>query len=142
MRRFFKYLFILSLAAVFSCDKVDFSADINCDECGKTDPKDAELHITLDAAKGNNTTLVQVYEGLPEDQIISSTHYVSGTDLSVTVNLNVSYTVTAKYQMDNGSCYIAVNSTTPRVKYVPSQCQDPCYLVYDNKLDLTLKYMK
>ncbi len=139
MRWVFRYLIFILLIIVFSCDKI--TQNVNCDDCTSTEPSQIDLKITLDdKSEISNSTVVRVYEGLLEDNILHGTYYSNGPDLWVTVFINKKYTLTADYNYRDGDVYVVVNSATPRVKYVPDQCKDPCYIVYDNSVDLRLKY--
>lgn len=100
-------------------------------------PLEATLKISL--SRTETSALVTVYEGELEDSVIYKSALTGGNVYNFTVNLNKKYTVTAKYQVD-GNTYIAVDTATPRVKYTKDQCEEPCYFVYDRKLDLRLKY--
>jgi len=141
MRKLIKYMFLVLLSVVFSCEKMGLI--VNCDECTVSEPVEADLKVRLDYpySTGYNT-IVRVYEGIIEDDVLKSTQNVKVTELSVTVRLNKKYTLTATYVDTNGSTYIAVGSATPRVKYNSDQCKDPCYFIYDKKIDLRLKYSK
>jgi hypothetical protein len=98
---------------------------------------EATLKISLSAAE--SAALIIVYEGELEDSVIYQSAFSGGTYYNFQVKMNKTYTVTAKYQID-GNTYIAVDTATPRVKYTKDQCEEPCYFVYDRKLDLRLKY--
>jgi hypothetical protein len=141
MRNLIKYFFLILLSVVFSCEKMGLI--VNCDECTASEPVDADLEVRLDYpySTGYNT-IVQVYEGIIEDNVLKSTQAVKVTELSVPVRLNKKYTLTATYVNTNGSTYITVGSATPRVRYNTDQCKDPCYYIYDKKIDLRLKYSK
>jgi hypothetical protein len=130
-------LLFLVIAISFSCEKRGFLI-VDCTECYTEEPKDATLEIKLDAVF-YLPTLIRIYEGNLEDSIIYRDLKTSLTKITVTVPVNNKYTVTAKYYLD-GRYYIAVNSITPRVKYDKETCNDPCYYVYNKKVDLRLKY--
>jgi hypothetical protein len=141
MRQLVKYFFLIILSAVFSCEKMGLI--INCDECTASEPVEVDLDIRLDYPHSTGfNTIVRVYEGIIEDNILNSTHNVKDTEFSVQVRLNKKYTLTATYVDTDGSTYITVGSATPRVKYNTDQCKDPCYFIYDKKIDLRLKYSK
>jgi len=141
MRWIIKYLIFISFIAASSCDK--FSLNVKCEDCISTEPTVTDLKLKLDDNIGTlGSTVVQVYEGLLEDNILRGTYYAQGSDLSVKVYINKKYTLTAKYDAGYGTVYITVDSATPRVKYVPDQCNDTCYIVYDYDIDLRLKYHK
>jgi len=95
------------------------------------------MKIALSVA--GTAALITVYEGELEDSVIYKSALSGGDYYNFQVKMNKKYTVTAKYQI-NGYTYIAVDTATPRVKYTKDQCEEPCYFVYDRKIDLRLKY--
>ena len=141
MRQLVKYVFLIFLSVVFSCEKMGL---VNCDECTLlTEPVEGDLVVRLDYPHSTGyNTIVNVYEGIIEDNVLKSTQYSKDTELSITVRLNKKYTVTATYTDTNGSTFVTVGSATPRVKYNTDQCNEPCYYIYDKKIDLRLKYSK
>jgi hypothetical protein len=112
---------------------------VNCKDCTESEPVDADLEIKLDIANYGKAILIKVYEGNLEDSVLYKTLYAAGTGMTITVSVNKLYTVTASYYMPH-DIYITVDSATPKVKYSKDQCDNPCYYVYDKKLDLRLKY--
>jgi hypothetical protein len=48
------------------------------------------------------------------------------------------YSATATYYISNDHI-VVVDAAIPRVTYSEDQCEDPCYYIYDTKLDLRLK---
>jgi hypothetical protein len=133
-------LFFLILAACFSCEKKGFPP-VKCSDCLDSEPVTTNLIIKLDYGTFGAPIAVKVYEGNLEDNILYKTTQGSGTEYRVTVNLNKKYTVTASYII-SGISYIAVDSATPRVRDEKEQCDNTCYFVYDNVVDLRLKYTK
>ena len=141
MRTLIKYLLFLALTLLFSCDKSGLL--VKCPDCTIEEPTTAVLDIKVDAlARVNDmSTVVRIYSGNLEDNILLRTSNVSDTYMKYTATINKKYTITATYITNDGS-YIVVDSTTPRVKYVTSQCEEPCYFVYGRNVNLRLKYMK
>jgi hypothetical protein len=140
MLTFKKYLLIITLLILFSCDKSIFS--VTCSDCTVDEPKTAEISISLNENTPDQTqTIIRVYSGNLEDSILLTTFSGLGTDQTYTVTLNKKYTFTATYQI-NGSSYTTVDAVFPRTKYEKSVCKDPCYYVYDKKVNLKLKYTK
>jgi hypothetical protein len=98
---------------------------------------EATLKVSLSA--NENPVLMTVFEGELEDSVKYKSALSGGTVYNFQVKMNKKYTITAEYQID-GNTYIAVDTATPRVKYTKDQCEEPCYFVYDRKIDLRLKY--
>jgi hypothetical protein len=133
-------IFLLLLSVLlFSCEEKPFF--VQCDECVADEPLDADIKIKLDRADYGIATVINVYNGNLEDNLLYRTIQSSSDETSIKVSLNQKYTVTASYSID-GVIYIAVDSATPRVTYNKDQCNDPCYYVYDKSVDLRLKYTR
>lgn len=122
----------LMLSAIFSCEELII---VDCNECVSVEPDEAILEIKL---AENRQALITIYEGTPENNIIFDQFASYGKSVKLSVILNKSYTLTAEYTLGNRKD-IAVNSVMPRVKLEEVKCDEPCYFIYDNKVDLTLK---
>jgi hypothetical protein len=82
---------------------------------------------------------VNVYEGNIEDSVLFASLTASRVEsLSVFVKINKMYSATVTYFID-GNYYVAVDGATPRVTFSEDQCDEPCYYIYDRKIDLRLK---
>jgi hypothetical protein len=139
MRKTIKILFFLFSVFSFSCEEQPFF--VKCDECTTEEPLKAQLKMKLDKSAYGVSTVINVYSGNLEDGVLYGTISTTSDETSMTVTLNKKYTVTATYNID-GITYIAVDSATPRVTYNKDQCNDPCYYIYDNDVNLRLKYTK
>ncbi len=135
MRNITKIIVLLLFSVGFSCEKNGFF--VNCEDCIRDEPVDTRLEITLDADITSGA-VITVYEGNIEDNIIYTTFKVSTEETSVVVFLNRKYTVSAKYLISDTN-YIVVDSATPRVTYDDMKCDEPCYYIYDNDVNLKLK---
>jgi len=137
MRIVTKTILVISLIFSFSCE--DQGVIVKCPDCTADEPVLAVLDINLDAPISGYTTLVTVYEGNIEDSVVYKTIRTSVTSTTASVSLNKKYTVTARYYIPD-NYYVAVDAVTPQVRYDKSQCDEPCYFVYDRVLNLRLKY--
>ena len=139
MKTIIKASVFLILIVFFSCEN---GLIVYCPDCLTEEPSDATLEIHLDSgyeSSNNITATVNIYEGNIEDNILVSSYDTYESKIEHHVLLNKKYTVTATYLV-NGVKYIAIDSAIPRVKYDKSQCDNPCYFIYDKKLNLRLKY--
>lgn len=135
MNAILKIAGLLALIICFSCEgKVWF---VNCTDCQENEPGESNVKIKL--TENGTTVEIKIFEGKLEDNILYSQYYANGSEFTVPAGLNQIYTFTATYNIGSKT-YIAVNSAMPRVKYETSQCEDPCYFIYDNVVDLRLKY--
>jgi hypothetical protein len=139
MRIINKIFFVFILAFLISCE--DQGVIIKCPDCLKDEPVNTDLSIKLDGQFFGQATLITVYEGNLEDSVIYTTLTTGYADATVNVSLNKKYTLTATYYKSD-NYYITVDSATPKVRYDKTQCDDPCYFVYDKSIDLRLKYSK
>lgn len=139
MRIVIRILLLTTLVLCFSCEKQGIF--VKCSECTENEPVKTYLEIKLDINYSGTATVINVYEGNLEDNILYKTIETSNSEQSISVTLNKKYTVTASYYIAN-SYYIAVDSATPRVGYSKEQCDKPCYFTYDKVVDLRIKYTK
>lgn len=132
-------LLVFFAAGPFSCEDSEIVI-VNCNECTKDEPQKATVNIKI--SPEYTGVQVNIYEGNLEDSIVYSSFKWSAGSTTCSVTINKKYTFTAKYHTSDGKDYIVVDSTTPKVKYTPDQCTDPCYYIYDNVVNLKLKYTK
>ncbi len=136
MKRLLKTLFLIAFSVLFSCEEQGIF--VNCSDCKTEQPLDASIGIKLDKNIYGTATVINIYEGNLEDNILYGTFSTFSESTSYTVTVNKKYTITASYFIHNKH-YIAVDSATPRVKYTKDDCDDPCYFVYDKEVNLRLK---
>jgi len=131
-------LVFIILVVFFSCEK-PVTGIINCSECTSDEPVTTQLNIKLD--KLPELTTINIYEGYLEDSVLLKSFSTrSSTTFNYDVPVNKLYTITATYSRE--AKYIVINSVTPRVLYDEVSCDEPCYYVYDRKVDLRLKYTR
>ena len=138
MKRLFLPVLCLIIAYVMSCEGSESS--INCSDCTAAEPYEATLKCEIDMGV---QTLLQIWEGKLEDSLLvySKSGSFATNVIKETVSINRDYAVTATYIIDNKT-YVAVGSASPRVIYSEDKCDDPCYFVYGNKVNLRLKYKR
>jgi hypothetical protein len=139
MKTTFRILMLLTFAFFLSCEEQGLF--VQCSDCTNSEPLKTNLEVKLDFANYGYETIINVYEGNIEDSIIYRSFSTSSANTEINVTLNKKYTLTATYYIPD-DFYIAIDSATPKVKYEKSQCDDPCYFVYDKVVDLRLKYTK
>lgn len=138
MQKILRIVSLILLTICFSCEDQTFI--IQCSDCTPEEPITAELYADLDPDYYYES-LVQIWEGNLEDSILVGSYPSYRQTFTQEVTINKKYTITATYYISNVR-YIAVDSATPRVKYDKSQCEEPCFFLYDRKCDLRLKYIK
>jgi hypothetical protein len=136
MARTLKVIFLLVLVTIFSCEKEGLF--VKCSDCVTDEPVSTDLNIKLDNNYYGYLVEINVWQGYLEDSVLYKSFSSSSQSSSISVSLNKIYTVTATYHVD-GDIYTVVDSATPRVRYAKSQCNDPCYFIYDKEVNLALK---
>jgi hypothetical protein len=137
MRTVCKIILLFVLTTGLSCEKIDLLID--CADCVQEEPSDTDLIVKLDAAYYGTFVKIDVYEGNLEDNVLYKTVDGSGSEFKIPVALNKKYTLTATYYRD-GNYYKVMDSTTPMVRSTSSRCSEQCYIVYNKKVDLRMKY--
>lgn len=141
--KFVRKVFIAVLLTPFifstSCEKI--FPIVNCNECLGYEPYEATVKVKT----GSNYTIfgavtVNVYEGNDTSGEKIKTFYPSDTESTVLLSLNKTYTLEAIY-IEAGKTYRALDSVKPSVKYTDSECDEECWYIYNNRVDLRLKYM-
>ncbi len=126
------------MTILFSCEELR-KLTIDCTLCKDSDMTTAALNIKTDTRFGDAT--INVYEGDLEDNIKYSQFRTASENMTISVPVNRKFTVTATYII-GGDNYIAVDSAEPHVGYDKDTCDEPCYYVYNNSVNLKLKYLK
>jgi len=127
---------LVSFCLLTSCEEL-FTVD--CNECEYTEPKTCRLNIELgESLNTRDPYELTIYRGTIEDGVVIYNEIVYNS-FSYTVSINSEYTVTASVEK-NGKQYTAVDATTPRTRLIEDVCEETCYLVVDNSVDLELMY--
>jgi hypothetical protein len=139
MNRIVKIAWLFIIVLFFSCEKQGLF--VKCSDCTTDEPVLADLQVKVDITDKEPAVLVNIYEGNLEDSILYVSYTAIRPNSYASVNINKQYTATATY-LRSGIKYIAIDSALPRVRYDKNQCDNPCYFVYDDVVNLRLKYTK
>jgi len=139
MKKVIKLFALLFIAFSISCE--EHGILIDCKDCTEEEPDNALLELSLDVFSSSTQTIINIYEGNLEDDCLYKRFNTTLKGTTIPVTLNKKYTVTAEYNV-SGIIYTTVDSATPRLKYNKDQCDNPCYFVYDKKVNLKLRYTK
>ncbi len=127
---------LLSFCFLTACEEIYI---VDCDKCELIEPITCTLRIELGAVLGSNSLYdVTIYRGKIEDGVVIY-NVTSHTSLNYTVGFNSEYTVTASVVI-NGKEYIAVDATRPKVDVITDACEETCYWVVNNTVNLKIKY--
>jgi hypothetical protein len=127
-----------TLILLLSCDKQDMF--ISCNNCTEKEPLTVMLNVKIDpSAITNCQVAIRLYDGNLEDSILLSNYTSENSATAISVSVNKKYTITATYYR-YGISYTAIDCVTPGVRFESELCEKPCYFVYNNKVDLRIKY--
>lgn len=127
------------LIILFSCEE-SFVGD--CSECYPEGIPDAQLKILYrNPDRIPLNPVVTIYEGPLEDGIIIREIVIDMpvSFIEVDAILYKDYSATLEFYLD-GRKYITTAGACPKAGFDKNSCEEPCYFVYDNVLDLRLRY--
>ncbi len=132
-------ILVLLIMLLFSCEE-GFLTD--CDKCYTGPDFSVELNVIYrnpDRVPVN--PLLTIYEGNISDSIIISRIRIADpySYMYQPAILYKDYSATLEFTYD-GQKYLTIASACPGVRYDETTCDEPCYFVYDNVLDLRLRY--
>lgn len=127
------------MTLLFSCEE-SFVSD--CRDCYLESVPPAQLKILYrnpDYVPLNPK--VTLYEGPIENGIIIRQYVIEEAVSFIEVDaiLYKDYSATLEFFID-GRKYITTAAACPKTGYDEDSCDEPCYFVYDNVLDLRLRY--
>lgn len=130
---------VILVALLLSCEE---SLVEDCGECYPGGIETATLIIsfrTPDYIPVN--PVITLYEGAVQDSIILAQYRVEEPYSFITYDalLYKNYTATLEFTYE-GRKYVTVAGACPQAGYDELSCDEPCWFVYDNVLDLKLRY--
>lgn len=136
MKGALKILAFISLLLVFSCEKLKI---YDCNNCLDSIPYEVRLNIRLITLIGDDPSyLVRVYKGKIEDNILIDER-TTRNEFHIFGFINQEYSAIAT-QVYNGIEYNIVSGTTIKVVSQDDYCEDVCYIVTDNEIDLRKRF--
>ncbi|HZM12897.1 MAG TPA: hypothetical protein VFB86_01845 [Bacteroidales bacterium] len=129
----------LALLLLFSCEEGSITNCAECDPAGINQPQ-LTIYIRNPMYEPANP-IVTIYEGAIDDSIVLKRINVNESYSYITYDavLYKDYTATVEFFL-NSVRYVAVGAACPKVRYDESTCEEPCYYLYDNIIDLRLRY--
>lgn len=134
-------LLVLMMLFTLSCEDQIFPI-VDCTNCLFEEPSSAQISVKVISSARMplfTSITINVYEG--DDVTGEKIYWYTPTDETTTVNvaLNRTYTIEAVYTQTYQT-YKAIDSAKPTVKYTESECEEPCWIVYNNRVNVRLKY--
>ena len=132
-------LIVFFIFLTCSCSEKIFTEGVDCDECYRIKPDSAYLTINLTINDSYETIPLIVYRNEVEhkDTEYVDTAYESPYYLLVPVNKE--YSVAAEYIKGSGKI-IAIDGTNIKIRHVSSECDEDCWIIEGDELDMGLKY--
>jgi hypothetical protein len=122
-----------------SCSEKIFTAGVDCEECYRVKPDSAYLRVDLTINDTYETIPLVIYRNEVEknDTEYVDTAYESPYYLLVPVNKE--YSVAAEYIKATDKI-IAIDGTRIKIKHVSSECDEDCWIIEGDELNMELKY--
>jgi len=137
IRKIYIVAFILSLMVGTSCVEKLFPI-VDCNECLDYEPTFATVTMKV-SQLGSYPVTINIYEGGDTSGELIYTLNTTFEKPVFEVSLNRTYTFEAIY-IDGDKTFRAINAINPLVKYTDSECDTECWYIYNNTVDLRLKY--
>lgn len=136
IRLYIKLLSLVVFTLLFSCETPLY---VDCEECYADQPVDCIVEILVGNDYGAyNSVDVVIYFGRMEDGVIVNT-FKTSYSANFRALINNEYTIVATTLAD-GREYRAVNSVKPEYQLIEGMCEEDCYIIRDNVVNMKLKY--
>ena len=139
-------VFIIAIVVVFilfcnSCDKKWITFNIDCNECYTNKPDSSDLILEFSEEYiGSEGIQFILYEGDVENNNIIKidTSYTGKFYFYTQVNKN--YSVRSNYKTKDNKTYSVINGTKLKTKYVEDVCDNNCWVIVNDEIDLKVSY--
>jgi len=129
----------ITILLLFSCEEGYLT---DCTRCYTSQNYNVILNIKLDNHDRNlENPVLTLYEGPVSDGVIIEKYQVRNTNSIVYQGalLYKDYSATLEFSY-NGRQYVTTAGACPKVRYDETTCEQPCWYIYDNIIDLNLRY--
>ncbi len=139
MARIFRYLILVAVALIISCNIDWEKLDNPCIDCYNIKPEEGLLEIKFTIDENHNGIPLIIYIDEYEKNQIEwiDTTYEANYDIWVPVNQY--YSVRAQYIKDNDTIYVFDGDNVKIIKE-STECDTVCWRPRDGKVDVRLKY--
>jgi hypothetical protein len=137
MDRFVTILFLMTL--MYACSEKIFTEGVNCEECYQEKPDSAYVEIKLTINDTYDSIPLIVYCDKVENNEIDWIDTADTNPFYLFVEVNKYYSVAAKY-IKNTDTIIAIDGTKIKIKHVSGECDEDCWIIEGDELNVTLKY--
>jgi hypothetical protein len=129
----------ITILLLFSCEEGYLT---DCTRCYTSQNYSVILKINLDNHDRNfENPVFTLYEGPVSDGVIIEKYQLRNTNSIVYQDalLYKDYSATLEFSY-NGRQYVTTAGACPKVRYDETTCEQPCWYIYDNIIDLNLRY--
>ena len=136
------YWFILPLSAfmlIQSCNlDLDPCADYNFDDCFLDEPVDAFFELKISQPENVDSVLVKSFRGTIDEGELIEAFYSYNTEESYYLDVNHYYSAFAEYYIKGDTIRVVDGQELRSVK--TSKCDETCWKIKGDELDLRLKF--
>jgi hypothetical protein len=133
-----KFFWVFITVLLVSCNEKIFTGNVDCDQCYVDKQENADLVIDLSVNKKYPAVPVWVYEGDVEDDNLVYSDTAYSTPYYVYVRVGRKYSVKAEYRSAEKTIY-SVNGTNLKTLVVTDACDETCYIVENQTIDVKLR---
>jgi len=133
----FLAFFYISLFFLVSCNGWFFTDSVDCDNCYSQKPQNADIVVRLTINDSQQAVPIVIYKGKIDGDIVLSVDTAYSNLYYYYAQIGTEYSVSAKYERGD-STIIAVGATTMKTRLTAEACEDACYYIKDNIIDLRL----
>jgi len=137
MDRFVIILFLMTL--MYACSEKIFTAGVDCEECYQEKPDSAYLVIELTINDIYDSIPLTVYKNEVENNEIEWIDTAYANPFYLLVPVNKEFSVAAEY-IKSTEKIIAIDGTKIRIKHVSGECDEDCWIIEGDDLNVKLKY--
>lgn len=130
-------LIIILTLSLFSCEEKTYYGSVDCSECYQIKPDSADLVVKVTINDIYQEVPLTFYRGNIEDGEIEYVDTAYWTTYYLWVPVNKDFSVKAEYKRGYTTIY-AVDATEIEVLKVPEACDEVCYIVDDEVIDVRL----
>jgi hypothetical protein len=121
-----------------SCGEKLFTADVNCSDCYTPEPDSVDLVVDLTINDEFQAVPLVFYRGDVEDNQIDYVDTAFSSPYYLAVAAGKKYSVKAKYKRADHILY-AVDGTKIKVLLVTGTCDEDCYVIRNNKVNVEIR---
>ncbi|MBN1159599.1 MAG: hypothetical protein JXA61_09475 [Bacteroidales bacterium] len=131
-------LLIFLITGIASCGEKVYYGEVDCSECYQIRPDSADLIVRLTLNGGIQEVPLTFYRGNIEGGVVECVDTAFTDPYYLWVAVEQAYSVKAEYY-HGGKVVYAVDGTTIEILKVPDACDEECYIINGETLDVRLK---